>query len=87
MNFVKYLREKKMFNRKKCTNKFEKKHAEKGGKMETTGKNDTRSKKLKALLTSSLHNLVLPKNSSAPLFSASDDTLKVRFFKKTMQSN
>ena len=55
--------------------------------METTGKNDTRSKKLKALLTSSLHILVLPKNSSAPLFSASDDTLKARFFKKTMQSN
>ena len=59
----------------------------KGGKLETTGKNDTRSKKLKALLTSSLHILALLKNSFSPLFSASDDTLKARFFKKTMQSN
>ena len=50
--------------------------------METTGKNDTRSKKLKALLTSSLHILVLLKNLFAPLFSASDDTLKARFLKK-----
>ena len=50
--------------------------------METTGKNDTRSKKLKALLTSSLHILVLLKNLFTPLFSDSDDTLKARFLKK-----
>ena len=52
--------------------------------MEIAGKknNDTQIKKSETLVTSSLHVLLLFKNSFVPLFPASHDTLKTRDFRK-----
>ena len=52
--------------------------------MEMTDKknNNTQIKKSEALLTSSLHVLLLCKNLFIPLFPASHDTLKSRDFRK-----
>ena len=51
--------------------------------MEIAGKknNDTQIKKSETLVTSSLHVLLLFKNSFIPLFPASHDTLKTRDFR------